>query len=100
VLAIAIPVLAPLFRYVVAERVGTILLSALIAHTAWHWMLDRWAVLREYSFAVPAMDASFAIAAIRVTMVALILLGVLWGMYVVFGRFVLRRPESGTAPEA
>ena len=29
-----------LFRYVVAERIGTIILSALVAHTAWHWV-DR-----------------------------------------------------------
>ena len=41
VLAIAIPALAVLFRYVVAERIGTILLSALVAHTAWHWMTER-----------------------------------------------------------
>ena len=30
-----------LFRWVVAERVGTIMLSAIVAHTAWHWMTER-----------------------------------------------------------
>ncbi len=99
VLAIALPVLALLFRYVVAERVGTILMSALIAHTAWHWMLDRWSALRQYSFTLPAMDAEFVVAALRVAMVTLVLVGVVWGMYVVFGKSVLRRTGSNTAPE-
>src|SRR5206468_7236894 len=41
VLGFLIPVLSVLFRFVVAERIGTIILSALIAHTGWHWMIDR-----------------------------------------------------------
>jgi hypothetical protein len=99
VLAIAVPVLVVLFRYVVAERVGTILMSALIAHTAWHWMLDRWSVLRQYSFTMPAMDADFVVTVLRVVTIALILVGLVWGMYVVFGKSILRRSESSTAPE-
>jgi hypothetical protein len=50
VLLLLIPLLEALFRFVVAERMGTIILSALIAHTAWHWMLDRAALLRQYRF--------------------------------------------------
>ena len=41
VLAILVPVLNLLFRYVVDERIGTIILSALVAHTGWHWALER-----------------------------------------------------------
>ena len=41
VLLVMIPALGLLFRYVVAERIGTILLSALVAHTAWHWATER-----------------------------------------------------------
>ena len=48
VLLVLIPVLGGLFRYVVAERVGTIILSALVAHTGWHWMLERFEVLRKF----------------------------------------------------
>lgn len=47
VLLVLVPLLALLFRYVVAERIGTIILSALIAHTGWHWMLERIEVLRK-----------------------------------------------------
>src|SRR4029434_8559339 len=41
VLALAIPALDALFRYGVAERIGTVVLSALVAHTGWHWMTAR-----------------------------------------------------------
>ena len=41
VLLLLIPLLDALFRFVVAERMGTIILSALVAHTGWHWMIDR-----------------------------------------------------------
>jgi hypothetical protein len=80
VLALAIPVLALLFKHVVVERMGTLILSALVAHTAWHWMLDRGAALREYRFQWPAMDATFAVGLMRATMVAIIAACALWGM--------------------
>ena len=48
VLALMVPALELLFRFVVAERMGTIIISAIIAHTAWHAMADRYAVLRKY----------------------------------------------------
>jgi hypothetical protein len=48
VLAVLVPALALLFRYVVAERIGTIILSALVAHTGWHWLLERWDLLRKF----------------------------------------------------
>ena len=81
VLALAIPGLALLFRYVVPERMGTIILSALVAHTAWHWMLDRFAVLRRYEIAWPAIDAAFLVSAMRALMLALIVAGAAWVLY-------------------
>ncbi len=45
VLCVAVPVLGLLFRGVLAGRMGVILVSAIVAHTAWHWMIDRWNVL-------------------------------------------------------
>jgi HupE / UreJ protein len=57
VLALALPVLALLFRHVVSERMGTIILSAFIAHTAWHWMTERSEALSQFPW--PAVDAAF-----------------------------------------
>jgi len=50
VLAVLIPLLALLFRYVVNERMGIVIASALVVHTAWHWMTERFAVLKKYEF--------------------------------------------------
>ena len=46
VLLVLIPMLDALFRWVVAERIGTVILSALVAHTGWHWMTERADCLR------------------------------------------------------
>lgn len=51
VLLLAIPALNFLFTRVVAERMGSVILSAFVAHTAWHWSADRWTALRKYSLA-------------------------------------------------
>jgi hypothetical protein len=93
VLALAIPALALLFRYVVAERIGTIILSALVAHTAWHWMLDRGAALREYQFEWPVFDAQFAISVMRASIVVIIALVALWAMSALGNRLTQRDAE-------
>ena len=41
VLAVLVPALTMLFRLAVSERVGLIVVSALVCHTAWHWMVAR-----------------------------------------------------------
>jgi len=65
---------------VVAERMGTIILSAFVAHTAWHWMLERWTLLREYRFQIPAFDAAFVANGMRALMLLLIVVGAAWAM--------------------
>ena len=66
VLAAVVPALNLLFRFVVAERMGTIILSALVAHTAWHWMTERGAQLLQ--FPLPAVDAVLLLTIVRWTM--------------------------------
>jgi hypothetical protein len=80
VLALLIPALAFVFKRVVAERMGTIILSAFVAHTAWDWMLERGTELRAYQFQWPTFDAAFAAAGMRVVMLMLIVVGAAWGV--------------------
>ncbi len=61
-LAILVPALELLFRFGVKEKVGTIILSALVAHTGWHWMTTRGNVLLQYQVEWPPLDAFVAIA--------------------------------------
>src|SRR6185503_17037704 len=97
VLVFVIPILTLLFRYVVKERMGTIILSALVAHTAWHWMMDRAGALRKFPFTWPEMRPEFMASALRWVMVIVALGGAVW---LVDG--VLRkrsRPSSPQSPE-
>jgi hypothetical protein len=81
--------LSLLFRFVVAERLGTIILSAIVSHTAWHWMTERFDVLRRYRFEWPAIDAAFWVGVMRAGMIIVVAIGLYW---LVFG--VLRSPRS------
>jgi hypothetical protein len=95
VLAITIPVLSLLFRFVVAERIGTILLSALVAHTAWHWAMDRGSVLIGYPF--PALTLADAAAFLRLLMVVVAAAGAVWLLTLWIGK---PRTSTGTPHEA
>jgi len=76
VLGALVPVLQFLFRRVVAERMGTIILSAIVAHTAWHWMTERWAALRQFSW--PMFDAAAWARGLRWLMALLVLGFAIW----------------------
>jgi hypothetical protein len=78
VLALLIPALELLFRYVVAERMGTIILSALVAHTAWHWMTERYEVFRRYRIEWPVFDAALWADVLKWLMLIVIAGGVVW----------------------
>ncbi len=88
VLVLLVPALSLLFRFVVAERLGTILLSALVAHTSWHWMSERAAQLSQFpfQFGLPAFDLLLLASVMRWAMLLLIIAGLLWLMFAVFPR--------------
>jgi hypothetical protein len=94
VIGIALPVLAGLFRWVVAERVGVIVISAILAHSAWHWMTARFAILREYRFAWPALDASLLAGLLRGLLLLLIVLGVAWALSGILSRMARGVPSG------
>ena len=79
-LLIMVPGLALLFAKAIPERTGAILISALVAHTSWHWMAERWGVLTAYNFQRPALDAAFGAALLRWVTLLLIVAGVAWGL--------------------
>ena len=80
VLAVLVPLLQLLFRFVVAERPGTIILSAIVAHTAWHWTADRWDRLRQ--FERPALDLLVLGSAVRWLIALVVLAGAVWAVSV------------------
>ncbi len=91
VLVAMVPLLELAFKRVFSERVGTILLSALVAHTGWHWMLERFFKLRQYRFEWPALDTLLLVGVLRWLMLGVIAGGLAW---LVFG-VLLRAMERG-----
>jgi hypothetical protein len=90
VLLVLVPALALLFRYL-PERIGIIILSALVVHTGWHWMLGRGELLAKFPF--PKIDAALLASAMRGLMALLVLAG---GVLLVKG--ALRRWIGDTSP--
>ena len=76
VLAVLVPALQLQFRYVVAERAGTIILSALVAHTAWHWTAERWEQLRQ--FERPSLSLLIQAGGVRWLIAVVIAAAVVW----------------------
>ena len=95
VLVIVVPVLALLFKTFLAEKVGVILLSVLVAHTAWHWMMERGVVLLQYNLQWPVLDLVFLAGLMRWLMLLLVVAAVAWMMMGVFKRYQI----AGKLPE-
>lgn len=89
ILVVAIPALNVLFKYFVNERIGSILISALIAHSAWHWMIERGETFNQYPLQMPIFDGVFFASAMRWGMMFIVIGAALWAMYEVFRRFAL-----------
>ena len=100
VLAAAVPLVSLLFRRVVAERWGVIIMSAFIAHTAWHWMTERGASLGEYEFTPPAFDLVLAASALRAAMVLAIAAAAGWAMLELHRRFSRAEPRATSEPQS
>jgi hypothetical protein len=95
VLIVAAPVLMVFFQCIsritsgtlTGERIGVILLSTLVAHTAWHWLTERTETLLKFSWQAPALDAAFWVAAMRWGMLLMASVAVLWILSELFDRF-------------
>jgi len=99
VLALMVPVLRMLFGRWLPELMGVVVLSAILAHTGWHWMLDRGGGLLQYDFTAPVMDAAFAATALRWIMLALIVAGAGCGLRGAIGWLERRAPAATGRPE-
>jgi hypothetical protein len=96
VLAVLVPVLSEFFRFVVAERMGTIILSAIVAHTGWHWMIDRAQLLSRYQFEWPDLTLTWYASAVRWLMIVVAMAGAWWLLKVIFRP---REPDSAIKSE-
>jgi hypothetical protein len=75
-LLVLVGALALLFRQVVAEWLGIIILSAFAIDSAWGWMIGRGKQLAAFPW--PPLDAAFFASATPAVLAALILAGGVW----------------------
>lgn len=96
VLAVAVPMLSWAFTRVVTERPGSLILSVLVAHTAWHWMTTRFETLREYRLQWPAFDVTLAVGALRLAMGLLVVGAAAWALSGLMARLATPRARRST----
>ncbi len=94
VLVFMLPALAVVRRYMLPGRVGMIILSAIVADTGWHWMIDRADVLWTMPWPRPSMVG----LAILAFWVAGILLAA-GGISVIYKRMRLEAGPAQPLPE-
>src|SRR4029453_2513693 len=94
VLAVMVPVLHLLFRFAVPERIGTIILSALIAHSAWHWTGERWGRLRQFAWSAP--DLASLVIILRTLIIVVVFGAIAW---MVFNALTRKTGDAGVANE-
>jgi HupE / UreJ protein len=99
VLVLLIPILELLFRFVVAERMGTIILSALIAHTSWHWLEDRAGRLAQFHFEWPTFTAAQLADLLISAIAAVLLAGIGWVVRSLLKRRASQRPPQTALPD-
>ena len=78
VIALCVPALELLFRFGVNERVGTILISALVAHTSLHWMAERWETFSQYPITWAAVASALLVGIIPWLILAMAAAACLW----------------------
>lgn len=93
VLVLFVPALNLLFRYVVAQRMGTIILSAIVAHQAWHWMENRFDALRQFPW--PTITASGLVSALGWLTAMVAVAAVIWLLSLVARRWVTAASTKG-----
>jgi hypothetical protein len=92
VLVLLIPALHLLFRFVVSEKLGIIIMSAIAADIGGHWMAERWNNLARFRFQWPEWNVFFVVGVMRWAAALIVLAGLLWLLRDLPARF--RRAED------
>ncbi len=99
IILLAVPLLNLAFRTPRAERIGSIILSAILAHSAWHWMSDRAAEFLAYDIRLPTQDLALAASLLRWFLLLAVIAVIAWLTYRVYRHFLQgrnARPDQTT----
>lgn len=93
-LCVMVPVLRLLFARWLPRVMGVVVLSALLAHTGWHWMLERGGDLLQYDFSAPLARGPVGPLLLRWGVLLLIIAGTAWALRGAFGWLQAKRPGA------
>lgn len=88
IVLLAVPLLNIAFRQPRTERIGTIILSALLAHSGWHWMSERFGDLVQYDLRWPATNVAFLSTSMGWLLIALVIVVIGWLTFRAYRRFL------------
>ncbi|MEX0976657.1 MAG: HupE/UreJ family protein [Woeseia sp.] len=91
IVLLAVPLLNLAFSTPRAERIGTIILSAILAHSAWHWMSDRATEFSSYDLSLPVQDLALAAVLMRWVIVLAAIAAIAWVTYRAYRHFLRSR---------
>lgn len=80
------------------RRAAKVLISVVVAHSAWHWTAERWGRLTAHDFRIPEVDAALGAAALRWVLLLLAALGAAWLLGGVYRRLEARLPSAAPLP--
>lgn len=92
ILVLMIPLIQLFLKTARSDAVGTTVLSVLVGHTAWHWMLDRGGTLGEFSW--PGLAVPPLTLALRWLMLIVIIVGAAWMFSLLAGPTGSRRERA------
>ena len=72
------------------SRMREVTRSALVAHTGWHWMTERYAAFRQYDLSMPEFTPALIAELLRYAMAGVALAAILWAV----STFTKGRDES------
>jgi hypothetical protein len=78
---------------------GTIILSAIVAHTGWHWMVERAEVLRQFQFQPVTFNAALMASVLHWLIVFVAFAAVGWAISLLPG-FRKTKGKSADPPAA
>ena len=82
-----------IYSKVGSHQWAMILLSAIIGHSALHWLMERGEIIVKYP--LPIFDIVFVIGLMRALIAALVLVFFLWLIVQPINRFLSQTPAQG-----
>lgn len=93
IVLLAVPLLNLALRAPRAERIGTIIFSALLAHSGWHWMSERFTELMQYDLRWQSADLALLAAGMRWLAVGVAIAVIAWLTFRAYRHFLQDRSD-------